>query len=466
MSLKEVVNVTITRETKPLSQKGFGTMLFLSKHARTQSRVMKYGDLASVALDFDASSNEYASAKIAFSQNPCPVEFWIGKALLSSAIISFPNAIVIGKTYSFVVHDGYDTDGKERSVTVAFVASTTSASDLVTGLHGVFNTLVTTVSGLTSVADSATLVVNGIGGTINRSFSITGTVSNGVAQELDGIVVTASAFPSSSEATKVFTKTLDLIGQTDNEWYACAINSRDPVQILDVASWVEANVKVFFCSDADANAGASPDTSSVLSLLNAYGYARTFYLYKTDATASGGTLPKSFADVGIFANLSTRTPGSYTASFKDIIGVTADSLTETFSKNVRAKYGNTFELMASARITREGMVVAGEYLDVIIFCDWLQARITEALFAHLVRTPKVPFTDSGIRALGGDIKSVLDLGVKNGGIADDTPYTLTLPRASDCSVNDRALRKLTGVTATARLAGAIQAIDVNVTVTV
>lgn len=464
MSLKEVVNVVITRDTKPIAQAGFGIMLFMSKHTRKLGRVTPYFNADDVAADFGAESNEYLAALTAFSQDPCPVEFDIGKALLSTAEIrvSVP-ASTNGVTYSFKVYDA-----AAAVPTTPFTISYTCPTDGITqdtildALLADFTSKVHSVTGLVGAVDAGTattLIINGLGGTQGRDFAVAGETSN--------ITLSAAAFPSSSEGTNVYSKSFAAVASIYNDWYAMAINSRTQSDILSAAAWAELNQKLFFCADADANAGVLGETTSTVTALGALSYARTVYMYKADCLASGGSgVPATFPEIAWFANLSTRIPGSYTGAFKTLVGIVTDDLEEGFSKIVRGKFGNTYELMAAAKITRDGWVVAGEFLDVIIFCDWLRVRQTEALFAHITRAPKVPFTDGGIQALGGDIKSVLDLGVKNGGIADDTPYTLTLPKSKDVPVNDRAARKLTGVTWTARLAGAIQAIDVNGTVTV
>ena len=72
------------------------------------------------------------------------------------------------------------------------------------------------------------------------------------------------------------------------------------------------------------------------------------------------------------------------------------------------------------------------------------------------------------------MRQTLDLGVTRGGIApeelDDTgrkipSYTITAPRAASVPFNDKANRVLNDVSFTARLAGAIHAVNIKGTLT-
>lgn len=83
---------------------------------------------------------------------------------------------------------------------------------------------------------------------------------------------------------------------------------------------------------------------------------------------------------------------------------------------------------------------------------------------------KVPFTDGGIGLIEGVMDSTLKDGQDIGGIApteyddDDNPiygYSVTVPKASDLTEAERKSRKLTGCKWSARLAGAIHAVEIS-----
>jgi hypothetical protein len=95
------------------------------------------------------------------------------------------------------------------------------------------------------------------------------------------------------------------------------------------------------------------------------------------------------------------------------------------------------------------------------FVDWLQARLRERLIGLLANNAKVPFTDAGIALVVAEIRAQLQQGVAVGGLAESPAFTISAPLASDVSSVDRAARTLPDVTFSARLAGAIHAIELT-----
>lgn len=81
MSLDRLIQITISRQTKAVSQKGFGTALFLGddseKPAGQTSRTRVY-DRDSYADDFDSADGVYKALASMFSQDPAPVEVIVG----------------------------------------------------------------------------------------------------------------------------------------------------------------------------------------------------------------------------------------------------------------------------------------------------------------------------------------------------------------------------------------------------
>ena len=140
--------------------------------------------------------------------------------------------------------------------------------------------------------------------------------------------------------------------------------------------------------------------------------------------------------------------------------------TATQEANARSKNCIPYQEIGGARITLDGKVAAGEYIDVIRGIDWLEARITESVFSLLVNRPKVPFTDPGIASIEAQIKARLSDAIDIGLLAADPAPTTTVPRAIDIAANDKTLRTLTGVKFNGTLAGAIHQLTINGTVTV
>lgn len=167
-------------------------------------------------------------------------------------------------------------------------------------------------------------------------------------------------------------------------------------------------------------------------------------------------------------------PGSETWAFKTLAGVTVDTLTDSEQNFLDGKNGNYYIQVAGINITKNGKMAGGEFIDVVRFRDWLQARIEEDVFAILANSDKVPYTDGGIAIIESALRKVLREGQQVGGIIPDfvnssnvlvPGFTVTVPSAADISDSDKATRTLRDVEFTAQLAGAIHAVEIFGTIT-
>jgi hypothetical protein len=103
----------------------------------------------------------------------------------------------------------------------------------------------------------------------------------------------------------------------------------------------------------------------------------------------------------------------------------------------------------------------GEFIDIIINIDFLQARIEEGLMSLLLEKDIIPFTDGGITIVDTRLKSLLQTyGVDQGILVENTVVTF-FPKRNDVSQTDRDDRKLPGGTFTAELTGAINTVVVR-----
>jgi hypothetical protein len=254
----------------------------------------------------------------------------------------------------------------------------------------------------------------------------------------------------------------------NDDWYGFSDVSHTEADLIPAATWAEANQKLFLTtlSDADIAAGTGAEPATGLMTGNFY---RTAWWYNPDAD--------QFPEVAIAARAFTILPGGETWANKRLSAVNATALAEGQAVNIFAKNGNTFEPFTGTNaITQNGKVAAGEWIDNIRFRDWLCLDITVRVFTALANADKVPYTDEGIAVIRQAMIAALDLGVRRGGIAPpaqsaDNPriiipsYTTTVPRRSQVSSNDVASRVLRDVGFTARLAGAIHAVEIRGTLT-
>lgn len=439
--ISTIVSVEISRQTQSVTQAGFGTPLILGDEDTGwgSERIRTYTSTDEVLEDFASSTDTYKAAAAIFSQEPTVEEIKVGAEgtrVAQIVTVVFSANIVTGNSIALTIDD--------NDLTVPF--NTSNAQTL--------TDLAAAIQALDSIS---TAVSNG-----TNTITITAAIA-GVSISVGTAVVTGGA----SQATAVTTTTtanhgpaddLAEIAEIDADWYGVIWIERGEELVLEMAEYIETVRKIFITCTDDTdvlNAGVTTDIASVLSAAN---YSRTSVIWNED--------PLDFADAAWMGRLFTYDPGSETWKFKTLSGITSDALTSSERSAASGKNCNIYIEIGGVDITSEGVMASGEYIDIMRGVDWLQARMEERIYSRLINLTKVPYTDAGIAVIEAEIRAVLENGIRVGLIADDPAYTVTVPRASEVSENDRAERLLPDVEFTARLAGAIHRVTVQGTVTV
>ena len=190
-----------------------------------------------------------------------------------------------------------------------------------------------------------------------------------------------------------------------------------------------------------------------------------------DGQAEGqSTAENQYAALAWMAKCFGYNPGTETWNIKELTAITPSRLSAEQKKSLQEKNINAFLRYAGCNCTIGGMSLNGEWIDVVRFRDWLKNEMQIRLFNALKVNRKVPFTDSGIGLIEGVMESVLKQGQDIGGIApteydsDDNPvfgYTVTVPKSANLTEAEKKSRKLTGCKWSAKLAGAIHAVEIG-----
>ena len=97
----------------------------------------------------------------------------------------------------------------------------------------------------------------------------------------------------------------------------------------------------------------------------------------------------------------------------------------------------------------------------MIFIDWVQARLEEQIFYRIATKSKIPYTQAGAMIIESEIRSVLSLGVANGGIADAPAYQVQSPDVLNIPEVQRGQRVMEPFRFQFRLAGAVHRVIVR-----
>lgn len=218
-----------------------------------------------------------------------------------------------------------------------------------------------------------------------------------------------------------------------------------------IADWTEANEKLCICETTGIS--SSPVSDAML---------RTAVIH---ATAENDCVNCAYA-----SRFLSYDPGSEQWCFKSLSMVSAQGLSTTDIASLETRNISYYTTVGSKAMVQGGKVSVGEWIDTIRFRDWLKTEIQSKVLNLLLGLPKVPYTDQGIALVQNAVIDALEEGVRAGGIVQDASsddgeasraYTVTVPRAADLDAATRKSRRLTGVTWTAQLAGALIAAKIG-----
>lgn len=252
---------------------------------------------------------------------------------------------------------------------------------------------------------------------------------------------------------------LSAIQNEDNSWYGLVADQAMVADFDDIAAWVESAKKlaIFWITDADAYDATK--TTDLASVLKAADYDRSAVIWHATPTTGA-----DYPDAAWMGEGFPYDPGTSTWAYKTLKGVTPDNIAgkETPLQNKNCNY---YSEVGGVNITQEGKVASGEWIDIIIGTDWIEARLREAVYSALVNNRKIPYDDSGITLIEGLVKGVLNQAAAAGILQADS-IVVTVPKYADIPQADKLARKLPDVKFTALYQGAIHRTTINGTISV
>ena len=238
---------------------------------------------------------------------------------------------------------------------------------------------------------------------------------------------------------------------------------RTGADVQAAVEWAEANEKLF--GFEYTNIASCP--------VRNFSYYRSFGIFSGQADGyAGNDQPdtNAYAALAWMAKCFGYSPGTETWNLKPLATIVPSTLSTPDKTTLADTKIASFLRYAGDNVTIGGYTLAGEWIDVIRFRDWLKNEMQVQVFNVLKMNRKVPYTDAGIGLVEGAMKATLAQGQTIGGIAPTEydedgnaipGYTVTVPRAASLTDTQRQSRKLTGCKYTARLAGAIHAVEIE-----
>lgn len=446
MALEDIVNVTITSESRGVSRAGFGTTLVCGATTVFAERTREYS-LGTAVTDmiadgFSAFDPMVRCVQAVASNSPKSKKVLLGRTSNGSEDASYdaestltvlPVAAEAGQVF------GFDFTTPDGTVTaIEFIATGGEDQDDIAGALALLINVLTDVGASSESSPDIDISAD----SSDEMYYVTNYSLKLFAYEdttaEDNIVVQLNAVFADSD-----------------DWYTLVM-AEPPGggRVIEIATIIEAKEKLFGTTTFNTKVG-DPGEVNVMQAMKDAGFFRTFCIFSTAqksfsaATWTGGRLPFD--------------PGSQTWAYKALPGVAVDELSNAFQSSILAKNGNMYVEIAGIGVTLNGKTSGGEWIDIIRGRDWLVARLRERIFQLLANAPKVPFTDGGIDQIKAQVTAQLNEGINSGYLSPDPdpPFTVTAPLAAEVSSADKLNRLLPDVSFTATLAGAIHAVEIS-----
>lgn len=438
-----IVKVTITKSTRTVSQQNFGLAAILGPSNRFGDLFRFYTDPSDMLLDgFLTSDPEYIHAVALKAQPIKPAQWIVGKFTAAVAQVDTfaVNTLTSGHVYAFTLNSviiTYTAGGGDTQQSIL--------AALLTAIGVAFPSNPPVSGAVTGTGPGALLTLTSTTAGIGVSYTA-------VDSQLTRVALTANH----TIVQDIVTLQAGLL--PEQQFYGLLVTSKVKANILQIAAYVETQLMVYLAASLDSDYITSV-TTDVASILKGFNYDRTMTLYSAQANTNA-------PDAAWMGYMLPTTPGVGNWAEKTLTGVTADNLTPTQISNALAKNGNVYVPTGGTGLTLFGTCASGEYFDVTIFLDWLASTMQSNVLS-VVTDPgnlKIPYTNGGIAMIENPMRQTLQLGQDNQGLVPG--WTVFAPDAALVSPADRANRVLNGIGFEAQLAGAINTINIQGSVSV
>lgn len=505
--LDSVVTVNISVAEASLGRKGFGVPLIAGYHTKWPERVKTYRKLKDLTTDgFAITDPIYRAAKAMLRSEITVSQFKVGRlegTPVTQLVTLTPVAQARGR---YVVNVGAEehsvqlfkitpsaVNSATYSVTIDDVEYTftadasATAAEIVTGLSAAINAddaCPVDASGsvvlLLTATDQANVVVS-VGANLSDPAAPTAaeivTAAIAAINAGDEAVTAAGATTltltadvaginfhythsnnltaQDTTANAAIATELGAIADADDDWYGIALLGMGKAEILAAADYIEGTEKILFAvsGDSDIPSASTTDVASE-GVVDAYNHTALFRL----------EYPGEYGNAGLIGRFLSRDPGSSSASFKNLPGITPTKYTSDQITNLKAKNVVYYTTIAGRQVTQNGKMLSGRWIDIQVGLDFLKARIQEEIFLTIVSQEKVPYDEIGMEMFGAATKIAL-LAAEQNGIVARGSWTVTVPDIEDTTVEQREQRLVDAVEWTARLLGAAESVIVNGSVT-
>ena len=488
LSVSNLVRVSVNLSPAGAQSQNLSTLLVLDDTTiiNTSERFRVYSSIDAVAADFGTSGTHYNAALAYFSQVPAPAQIALGRWVktaarggLVCAKLAAPYDTVAGWTS---IANGSFTFAKDGAAPGNITALNFSAA---LNMNAVASIIQAAMPGVTVVYNAVygrlEFTSNTTGPTSSISFFSSAGVGTDISANLGARSTSSGAYTFAGQAAETAAACAALFDANFGmQWYALNMPSAANADHLAVAAYIEAasNKHLYGVNTQEAGALVSIDTANIAYQLAQLKYKKTLVQYSSSSAYAVCSL--------LGRAITTNYQGNNTVitlMFKQEPGIAAEGLTQSQANVLAANNCNAFvNYNNNTSIIQNGVVSSGDFIDVITGTDWLAVDIQTNVYNLLyTSTTKIPQTDDGVHLIVTTVESRCSQAVSNGLLAPGVWnsggfgllnqgdflqkgfYVYANPISSQ-SPSDRAARKAPPIQVAAKLAGAVQSVDIQINV--
>lgn len=276
---------------------------------------------------------------------------------------------------------------------------------------------------------------------------------------------------------------VEALAAASTAWYGlefAASTMPSDQQNLDVSAFVEGLLitRLYGVTIQNTNVLSSIVSNDLASLMKAGEYNQSFCMYSSSSPYAVSSVFGRAFSVDFSAQNST-----IDLMYKQMPGLTPENMTDSVAAILKSKNCNVYASYDNGtQLFQYGVCSSGEYIDTIQGVDWFQNAVqTECFNVLYTSANKVPQTDAGINQLTNACTAACQDAINNGLAAPGTwngpsfgaiqtgqflknGYYVFAPSVSVQSQADRDARKSPPIQIALKLAGAVNTVDVLVTV--
>ena len=431
-SLDQTITVNVLKGPGGVPRENFGLPMWMTHEQYSPLRAASYADIDEVNTVYPVGSTTRDAASIFFGQSPRPGKLIIGTKLGSVNL----TPVAVNDTLYEVVING---------ITIGFTSDAdATVAEITAGLALAIDNDAT-IGPLTTTTDNTTDFDVDSAGAIPFSLTIPASST---------ALLTAV---HSDDVGETVSTALGLIREVDDSWFVLLHQTVAQADILSLASDINTLKKMHCWLSRDADDLVAATLTSTGALLNALGYEKTFGIRDSSA------LQNQRKDMAFVGNVFTRDIGAVTAKWKVLTGVTADAFTSTQTAGMEAKNINYYsDITMGVPITQEGVVAAGEYIDVQRNIAWFESNVQLDLLDLFRQNDIVYIDDRGLLQIDGVLRQRLNLAVTSRVFLEGA--SLTVPTKAELDALLPARRSVTGIKIFAQPVDAVHFTTVTINV--